>query len=135
MSLENLLNYSVDNEAIQYYLHSLAEREVKVEQRNAHLTEKLHLCEQALIEVHRTLHTTREEANKQLLLSEKKLANTLEDLKETQQQLERIKDDHEYTLLEIERLETQVDELQMIAIQRLHEDASNLSEKIKGFGW
>jgi chromosome segregation ATPase len=135
MSLENLLNYSVDNEVVQHYLQSLAERDVKVEQRNTHLTEKLHLCEQALIEVHKTLHATREEANKQLLLSEQKLANTLEDLEETQQQLERIKDAHEYTLLEIERLRDEVDELQLSAMQRLREDASNLSEKIKGFGW
>ncbi|POZ50737.1 hypothetical protein [Methylovulum psychrotolerans] len=135
MSLENLLNYSVDNEAIQDYLHSLAERDVKVEQRNVHLTEKLHLCEQALIEVHKTLHATREEANKQLLLSEQKLANTLEYLKETQQQLERIKDDHKCTLVEIERLMGEVDELQLSAMQKLHEDASNLSEKMKDFRW
>jgi len=148
MSLENLLNYSVDNEAIQHYLHSLAERDLKVEQRNTHLTEKLYLCEKALVEVHETLHATREESKKQLLLSEQKLVGVRNKLllsesvsKQTQEQLEQIKDAHEFALLQIEQLRDEVDELQLSAIERIQEDANDLKEDANNlsaksiFGW
>jgi hypothetical protein len=50
MSLENLLNYSIDNAVINHYLHLLAERDVKAAQLHADLTERLRLSDEALVE-------------------------------------------------------------------------------------
>ena len=50
MSLENLLNYSVDNAVISHYLRLLAERDVKTAQLNADLMGRLRLSDDALIE-------------------------------------------------------------------------------------
>lgn len=50
MSIENLLNYSVDNAVINHYLHLLAKRDVKADQLNADLTERLRLSDEALVE-------------------------------------------------------------------------------------
>ena len=126
MSLEKLLNYSVDNTVINHYLYLLAERDIKAAQIQADLTERLRLSDEALVEVHKTLQANLEEASKQLLLCQHKLANTLNDLEETQQQLERIKDDYESSMLEIERLQDEVNELELSATSKLKEDASNL---------
>ena len=50
MSIEKLLNYSVDNTIINHYLKLLAERDVIATKRNAALMEQLRLSDAALIE-------------------------------------------------------------------------------------
>ncbi|POZ50736.1 DUF1566 domain-containing protein [Methylovulum psychrotolerans] len=50
MSIENLLNYSVDNTVINHYLHLLAKRDVKAAQIHADLMERLRLSDEALVE-------------------------------------------------------------------------------------
>lgn len=50
MSIENLLNYSVDNAVINHYLHLLAKRDVKAAQLHTDLMERLRLSDEALIE-------------------------------------------------------------------------------------
>ena len=118
MSIEHLLNFSVDNEAIQHYLHSLAQREVNVEQRNTQLTEKLHLCEQAVIEANKTLHATREEANHQLLLCQQKLTNALDDLDETEQQLVRLEVDVYELKTQINNINAELNQLRPRSVER-----------------
>ena len=66
MSLEKLLNYSVDNTVINHYLYLLAERDIKAAQIQADLTERLRLSDEALVEVHKTLQANLEEASKPL---------------------------------------------------------------------
>ena len=50
MSLEKLLNYSVDNTVINHYLYLLAERDVKAAEQQADLMERLRLSDEALVE-------------------------------------------------------------------------------------
>ncbi len=78
MSIENLLNYSVDNTIINHYLKLLAERDIAAARRNTALVELLRLSQKALTETREELRLA-EEAKARLVL-----INTLTKLESTQ---------------------------------------------------
>ena len=60
MSIENLLNYSVDNTIINHYLKLLAERDIAAARRNTALVELLRLSQKALTETREELRLAEE---------------------------------------------------------------------------
>jgi len=60
MSIENFLNYSVDNTIINHYLKLLAERDVIAAKRNTDLIEQLRLSDAALIEARKSFRLAEE---------------------------------------------------------------------------